>query len=270
MKIKRITMALAVAALGSGTMATVGGANFIEKKVDERTRAAVGQIRKEMFLVPISPLEIGAKINRTDLSVRELPADGVHRDALRPEQLKNIVGKTIKSAVTPNAPILQSQINFTDYNGLVSLVADDERVITVAVNPLSSISGMLKPEDRVDVLYTANGREQASTVTLLTDLRVLATGQLVGAIANPRTIAQNQGFNTVTLACDAIACQKLTHAQTRGELSFVLSRNKSAVEDYPVKTTEADLLRLAPPPKPVKPKPKKKAVAIYAAGKRLN
>jgi len=257
-KVKKLTLALAIAAIGSGTMATMAGASYL--KTRNAQYAASHQIQTQNLLVVKSSMPIGSEITEADLAVLAFPVQGLHADVILPEAFSEIVGTTVKSPITADAPLLRSQVNFNRYNGLTSLVGKDQRIVTLPVNPLSSFAFMLQPEDRVDVLYTDNDRDTASTVTLLTDMRVLATDRLVGAYSTPEALELNQGYSTVTLACDAEACQKLIHAQTRGELSFVLSHQQDAVAlQYPPKTTTDDLLGIK---KPVKRKPRKKQVTV--------
>ena len=177
MKIKKITLALSVAALGCGGIAAGAANQYLKDSRVTAEREFLNKFPTAPFLVSRMPLVAGQEITPDHFEIQRKFVNGIHADALKPGDEELIVGMRAKSDLTPGAPILKSQLTLDDLSGLASKVEDDEGVVTIAVNPLSSQSGMLSPEDRVDVLFTTVVNGQSSTNTFLTGMRVIATGQ---------------------------------------------------------------------------------------------
>jgi len=269
MKIKKVSLALVVAALCSGAVAAVSATQYIHNNINVHRSKLDQRYQVQPFVVASRPLTAGSVISESDLEILSIVPDGIQADAFVPGQLPDLIGTTAKYDLTPGAVILQTHVSFSDYDGLISLVNEGEKLITIAVNALSSISGMLEPEDRVDILFTDANAVLSSTVTLLTDIRVIATGQQVKSDQSVGT--SDMGYNTVTLSCKPNECQQLTHAQSHGELSLLMTRDVTQNGHYPKSTTTNDLLGTKKPEvgNSKRKKPKLARVQVYGAGKLI-
>ena len=110
--------------------------------------------------------------------------------------------------------------------GLASTIPPGERAVTVSVDERSGLAGMLKPNDRVDVLLIGatapvkeNAPEKPFARVLLPNVTVLAAGARTGLDAPADADA---AYATVTLACTPEESAALALAQTKGELVLIL------------------------------------------------
>ncbi len=267
MKIKKITLALAVVALGCGGVAAVAANKYVKDQGDAAEQKFLSSYPTASFLVSRVALPAGMELSSEHIDVAVKFVNGIHADALTPGEEDLIVGMTAKTPLTPGAPILKSQLTIDNFSGLASKVEDNEGVVTIAVNPLSSQSGLLAPEDRVDVMFTTASQGRSTTNTFLTNMRVVATGQRVSSEHAEDINTAGIGFDTVSLACSTSDCQKLIHAERNGELSLVLRKGASSTGAYPDVTITPDILGHQRP-KPRKAKKRAKKLEIYAAGER--
>jgi pilus assembly protein CpaB len=95
------------------------------------------------------------------------------------------------------------------------------RAYTLAVSATSGVAGLLRPDDRVDVLavFTAAGGPGQTTVdTLEQNLRVLAVGQRFSGEGGPVPTT----YTTVTLEVTPAQAARLAFAASRGTLELTL------------------------------------------------
>jgi pilus assembly protein CpaB len=108
-------------------------------------------------------------------------------------------------------PIAQGQqIAITDVqppSGLIGfsyLLKPGQRAITIALDPISSVAGFVKPGDHVDILCTFNGKPgRTLTRTVLENVYLLATGSQVLPSSTPQpqsttTIGGNNNNSNAT------------------------------------------------------------------------
>jgi len=112
-------------------------------------------------------------------------------------------------------------------HGLAFSLGPGERAVTIAVTEVSSVGGMVRPGDRVDVIVTVdiaprdpNQPKTTYTTTLLSDIRILATGQRLSP--EDKKDKKESGFQHVTLAVTPPQAQKLVLAAERGSIRLAL------------------------------------------------
>jgi Flp pilus assembly protein CpaB len=107
-----------------------------------------------------------------------------------------------------------------------------------------AFDGLLRPGDRVDVLFTAgSGTEPGSTVTLLQNLLVLSVGGSVAKTSEggARVPGALRG-GSVTLSASVADAQLITQAKERGQLSLTLrNADDIALATGVTETTAQDL-----------------------------
>ena len=111
---------------------------------------------------------------------------------------------------------------------LSMLVQKGMRAVSVSAKT-SSFDGLLRPGDRVDVLFTPgqNGVESGPTGLLLQNLLVLSVGSDVGRADEAPKDRLSRG-NSVTLSTTVEQAQLVTQAKERGRLTLTL-RNSSDI-----------------------------------------
>jgi Flp pilus assembly protein CpaB len=110
----------------------------------------------------------------------------------------------------------------------------------VAIDSRSAdFEGLLRPGDRVDVLFTAEGKDEGSTVTLLQNVLVLSVGgntvRAEDEGSGRKTIVRG---GSVTVSATVEQAQLVTQAQQRGRLTLTLrnSDDITIVEGVPEAT----------------------------------
>ncbi|MCL6610164.1 MAG: Flp pilus assembly protein CpaB [Peptococcaceae bacterium] len=131
-----------------------------------------------------------------------------------------VVGKVARSDIHPGEHILKSRVASPGDagEGLAMLVEPGRRAMTVAVNDVTGVAGLLKPGDHVDVLGTVNVGSNVFTSTLVQDIRVLAVNKSTGGQADPKQPVNG----TVTLSVNPSEAQHITLAAERGSIRLVL------------------------------------------------
>lgn len=124
--------------------------------------------------------------------------------------------------------------------GLAGIIAMGMRAISISVDATSSVSSMIKPEDRVDILGTFRFPEMKGdksldvvTLTILQSVRILATGKhLANKIAGSRKGGRTSGYSTVTLELTPKEVEMIVFATQKGRLVLSLrSYNETGFED---------------------------------------
>ncbi len=114
--------------------------------------------------------------------------------------------------------------------GLSSTIPDGMRAISIPVSGAATVSGMVRPTDRVDVLGTFSlpgdreGEMTVSTITLLQDVTVQATGDQTAKSVSSRR-SSNYGMVTLLVTPQEAEWLKFME-QMKGSLSLSL-RNPS-------------------------------------------
>ncbi|MEW6182301.1 MAG: Flp pilus assembly protein CpaB [Bacillota bacterium] len=161
----------------------------------------------------------------TMLKYKEIPEKFVHPDASRSAQ--DVIGKITLSDIAAGEQILKSKLASGEGTGtgLAYRVKPGERALTVKVDELSSLSGMLLPGDHVDILVTLSPESGAATkssvitATMLSDIPVMATGQVLESSKDGKTVT---GYQTATLAVTPVQAQLLVLAYQRGNVQLSL------------------------------------------------
>jgi len=188
------------------------------------------QQQEDFKAVLVASIRIPAKTLVTSqmLAVKEMPARYITEKAIIDP--KEALGKTTKSEILPGEIIREEKLasgkNAAD--GLAFLIKPGMRAITVAVNDVSGLAGLLRTGDRVDVLGTfdlpaAAGQEKASLTSLLVqNVEVLSLDQ---GLANNQPVGNGKKqntYNNVTLMVTAEQAQPLTLCSEKGSIRLIL------------------------------------------------
>ena len=182
---------------------------------------------KAMYFVKDTPA--GTVVSRSDFDFKLVPEMGMRGQALT-EANMDVIGRKTTVSRKKGEIVFWSDIEGGDLSskGLSSDVHRQMRAISINVNGASSVSGMVKPNDHVDVIGTFNFPDDNGnlkkgdlvTCTLLQNVLVLATGTNV------------QGYSTVTLEVTPREAEMLALAeQSKGRLVLTLrNRNDTSTE----------------------------------------
>jgi pilus assembly protein CpaB len=243
MKLKRLTLILLVVALLAGGLAAFGARSYIQNAVARYQAAIDSRYQKVKVAVAADDLPSGVQVNARNVVTREVPKEFVHKDAITVGQWSRYSGRTTRANLTGGAPILRSQLLDPRVSGLAEVLSAGKRALTVPVDQISSISGLLLPGDRVDILLTIEKDRKPVTFPLMEDIPVLATGVRTDEeIVDSKRSKRRGNFNTVTMLVNPEQAAKVVHAQEEGSLTVVLRPKKDAEAQWPDRITLATLL----------------------------
>ena len=202
----------------------------------------LGEAKRILVIVANHELPAGSILKNTDLAKAAVFQSSVGSRAILPESVRDIVGKKLLFNISRGDPIQWSDIDVPTQGtaGLAEMIDPTMRAISIPVDAIASVSGMVKPNDHVDILgtftfpsATVTGGMETITLTVLQDVTVLATGQ---ALANQLPVPGTRGmkraprsYSAITFEVTPREAELLVFAQTvRGRLTLAL-RNPADV-----------------------------------------
>ena len=220
---------LFAAAVTCGGIAVFAGKGYLDRQLEaERARLAPRPSRTIDVVVARHDLGKGDVISAQTMALRRVPEEFVSSSVVRPGQLDSFNGMRLAYPLKGGEQLVAASIVGGDNLTFSHRVKPGIRALTIAVDEINSISGMLQPGDRIDLLFSAKppgegaARSQApeATVPLFQSLLVLATGRQVRAGVDERGAPRS--FSTVTVEVAPEHAQRLVVAQRAGKLTAVL------------------------------------------------
>ncbi len=242
MKFKRLTIILVVIALVTGGAAAIGAKSYIQSAVARYRAELDSRYQKVKVAVAAQDLRVGTPLNAGNVVAREVPKEFLHKDAITINQWDRYRGRVSRANLTGGAPILKSQLLEVRTDGLADILDQGKRALTVPVDQISSISGLLSPGDQIDVLLTVDKDGKPMTFPLMKDVHVLATGVQVNEPDQDLRASEPGRFNTVTMLVSPEQAAKIVHAREVGSLTVVLRPEGDTTDGWPERITLASLL----------------------------
>jgi pilus assembly protein CpaB len=226
MSVRNIVLILAAVLIMAGT-----GLVARSWLADQRAQMAAGAqsapqapIKKIYVLVADADLPTGSFIKEENLTWQVWPDDKLHASYMIQENTKieDLLGAVVRRAIAAGEPISTSRILKPGDRGfLAAVLRPGYRAVAVRVDATSSISGLVFPGDRVDIMLThsiSNGESQRrATETVLTNVRVLAIDQKVDDTDESPKVGKN-----ATLEVTPKQAEMLAVLADLGKLSFAL------------------------------------------------
>jgi pilus assembly protein CpaB len=216
----------------------------------QRLEAEIGGGPKVAVLVAAKDVPVGAALSESLLAVRDIPQAYVEGRHVRAGDVKKVLGARIAGGLKANETLLWSDLSkFSDQTRVLSgLVQHGMRAVAIDGRS-ADFEGLLRPGDRVDVLFTGGSKAEGAgaTTTLLQNLLVLSVGSNIAR--NDEETSRGHGrAGAVTLSASVEQAQLLTQAQQRGRLTLTLRNTDdiTIVQGVP-EATAASLLGAAAP-----------------------
>jgi pilus assembly protein CpaB len=204
-------------ALTVGLVAALIARSYLSKQMQEieaRGKTEYGQV-----LAFTRSMKAGEVITSEDMAGRSVPMDYIHSGAFAVGRSKEFVGRTVATSLRAGDPVLDAYLRDKKQPTFSTNVVKGKRAVTLPVDEISSISGLLEPEDTIDLLVTLTQKGKKIIVPLLQGVRVLATGQRV--MNDPQTGAKKQ-YSTVTLDASTEESRNLIIARDAGKITALL------------------------------------------------
>lgn len=172
-------------------------------------------------LMATRDIPLGHVLQEDMLGFRQVPQAYLEPRQISAEELPAVLGARLNLAVRAGESVLWSDLaNMQgERRDLSGLIEPGMRALTVAASAESLFGGLLRPGDRVDVLYTPDlgNASKPATVTLLQSVLVLAVGTDTGAPGGSAALG-----SVVTVSLTPEQAQVVVHARTRGSLDVAL------------------------------------------------
>jgi len=235
-----------------GIALALGGlAMYLSNKVlHDRYASIEEEARRGRTMVQVvvakRDLARGETLTGDVLAVREVPADYVHSTAVLPDGYAAVENQRLVSPLKRGETLLESHTEGLGAQIFSGTLKVGSRALTFPVDEISSISGMLRPGDRIDLILTmadanpgaTSGKDM--TFPLLSNVPVLATGQQVGRGGDD---ASDRTYATVTLEASPEDANRIITAQHTGKLTAVLRNPEDGQPNGVLPLTGSDLMR---------------------------
>jgi pilus assembly protein CpaB len=216
------------------------GTGILTLRYLSNLNSAQQQAAVEMKTVVMTNVDIPArgKITADMLTVAKRPASETEPAAL--DDPKQAEGDVALISMPQGSVLTQSNVGTPAAVGLTVRLKPGMRAISIPVDKVKSVSGLMQPGDRVDVLATVNKGPGVppKTFTIIRGAMVLALNSTLEAAPNPVAGAtpppsDNSGIGTVTLGVTPAQADLLTDADINATLRLALRSPEEPVRSLP-------------------------------------
>lgn len=253
-----------LAAIGSALLAVYAGQRFLGAREQELRDAARAGLAGRAVIVAAHDLQPGSVIAASDLALREVPERYLPSGSLASEGAGNLVGRRLRVPRRGGEVLQQVDIEQASERALSTRVSAGQRAVTIAVDELGAISGLLRPGDDVDLYFMPSGSESEARIGLLmTRVPVLATGARVTVPSgNGAAGVEAGGFSAITVQVSPEDAERLWLAQRAGQVLPVLRRQGDAPTSVAGIRSARSLLLTRQSATPARPAPMLERVAM--------
>ena len=205
----------------------------------------------------------GQMVDKSLVKVKIVPVNFIQPGALN--SVDAVVGKMALVDILSGEQITLSKLSSPEsFKGmagasLAMIIPPGKRAITIPMDPLMAVGGMVRPGDYVDILanfpvpQVVDGKQtiQLATVTLFQNVLILAVGNQLGessqtsarasrGTAGAESQQPQQAAQTITLALSPQEAGLISFAQEQGKLKLILRPPlDTQTQPLPVATAEA-------------------------------
>lgn len=237
----RMRLLILSAALIAGLLAAYLAAGLLQRPEPQAAAPSIPKSDTEDVLVAGRDLAAGEKIGTGGLEWRPWPVAGVAPEMITrdemPGPLDRLQAARARVGIVAGEPILPAKIVATGEAGFMSaLLPEGRRAMSIQISELSSVSGFVLPNDRVDVIFTRQvtdslGNRAAMSDAVLTNVKVLAINQTTGVAGESAALPDAR---TAVLELEPKQAEVLARIASAGQLSLVLRSFDDKASDKPM------------------------------------
>jgi len=239
---------LGLAAILAGGGGAYLAQQYIHSRIAQKKAEIESRYEPRKVVVATRNVPAGTQLSTNLVASREVPKTYLHADAVAASQWSAVAGGTLSRPVNQGEPILNSHLNLSSGAEFADRLPEGMRALTIPVDAESSISGMLSPDDHVDLMVTLSSEDGESTFPLLRDIRVVATGARTGN--RPKRAQRESGggsrYRNVTVAVSPEDAARITHARNVGDVHVTLRPTGEGEINPGYRITKAQLLGETP------------------------
>ena len=161
----------------------------------------------------------GQVVDAGNVAVRAVPKAWVQSNALSRQEFGKVSGRALAYDLGAGEMLLASLLQIPKPSTFSARLEPGRRAMTVAVDDINSISGLLDPGDMIDLIVGVERKGKKLTIPLLQAVQVMATGQRVAD--DPQTGERRQ-YATVTVNLTPSQAGALIGAREGGRLTALL------------------------------------------------
>lgn len=204
-------------ALGIGILAALAAKTYLSNQLEAIESRGKGKTVN--VIVAKGDIAKGAKLSSENVAVRPIPVEYAHSVAVLPDNFERIDGQALAYPVKSGEMILWAMMETQKVPTFSARVEAGRRAMTVPVDEINSISGLVEPGDIIDLMLTLDQKGKKVTFPLLQSVQVMATGQHVED--DPKSGERRQ-YSTVTLNTSPEQAQNVIVAREVGKLTALL------------------------------------------------
>ncbi|MHC5080602.1 MAG: Flp pilus assembly protein CpaB [Planctomycetota bacterium] len=221
---KKSTLALAFAVI-LAVLAVVAVRQYLTREKKEIEKGT----RMVPILVATETIPAHKTVLRSWVAPYEIPEKCLLDEMVLAAHTERILGKKSSKTILRGQMLLEPYFKEEVRTHRLA-ITDGMRIITVGVNAVTGIAGLVSPGDFVDVIWTYRGNVQAggasteSTMTLFGQAQVYAVDDITTIGYRAASRSQTRGpvtpYTTVTLLLFPLECELLTYALSQGEITL--------------------------------------------------
>jgi pilus assembly protein CpaB len=190
-------------------------------------------------LVAARSLAAGERVSAETIAVRQVPLEWTPPSALRPHEFDAVNQSSLSHALEAGNPLTLDHLRQSRKSQSTVMLERGFRAISISVDEVSSVGGLIQPGDRVDLWGTtlASGSGDASQIIQLhsessrgskparlvaENLRVIATGQKTERSEGSPSPEAITSYASVTLAVPSAVAAAVLGGQFQGRLGIAL------------------------------------------------
>lgn len=212
-----------------GGVAVFAASRYISQTISAEKARLNPNIEHVDVVVAKTNLERGTIVSSDNMAVRQVPREFVPGTAVMPDSFGNVEGARLAVDMRNGEVLLRGTLEGADVSTFATRIKNGVRGMTIAVDEVNSLSGLLQPGDRVDLFFTAKppnrapSNNQNRTMLLMQNVLVLATGRQVRpTVGDGSQPGVGRAFTTITLEANPADAQRLILAQKTGSLTALL------------------------------------------------
>jgi pilus assembly protein CpaB len=242
------TLVIGVVAAGLAFVATQ---HYAESRVNQERDRLLPRGGLVDVLVAARDLSVGEQATPVTVAIRQVPREWLLPNTLTPQDFDTVADQTLVAPVVAGSPLFLEHLRKVDRQHTGFQLEDGFRAVSISVDEVSSVGGLIQPGDFVDLWGSPLQRSTRKADTLLNlvpdssaatpqprliaeNLRVLATGQttlrrdavVTGGTAGPIT----PSYSSITLAVPSKIAVLVLGGQFQGRMGIAL---RSAADSVP-------------------------------------
>lgn len=212
----RRTLLVLVLAIVFGSVAAYSAFRYLQDRPTPLI-ASEADVRVQPVVVAARDVPLGTTLGEEDLAVIDWPAGAL--PAGFATSVPEVLGRSVVDDLDENEPILAAKLADSGLHGMIPLIPEGMRALSVRVNDVVGVAGFVTPQTRVDVILIMEGPsgEEQSRV-ILQNIQALAANQQITESEDGQPIVST----VVTVLVSPEQAEKLSLAASQGQIQMAL------------------------------------------------